>query len=95
MKKNLTFACIGLIVGIGLARVDILRASPPIPQSSAASSVRKCDLTYIYDKGAPNIGENGAIKYNDAWTAVVESGWSLKAMGNAKDGTVYVFEKCR
>jgi hypothetical protein len=39
----------------------------------------------------PETGQNGAIKYNDSWKAVVEGGWKLKTASDE----MYVFERCR
>lgn len=73
----------------------VFGAMVPTAVAQAPASARQCDYTFIEDSGEPNIGKNGEIKYNDSWSAVVQSGWTLKSSSTVGSTVMYLFEKCR
>ena len=89
MKRNLCFACCGLILGITVTQVDLLTGA----LAQGTDGQKKCDYTYVRDNVAPGIGRDGDIKYSDEWKKVIESGWVLKIA--SAPGAGYIFEKCR
>jgi hypothetical protein len=78
---------------LGMALATLMFAGQSVKAQGTAT--RGCDYTYIEDTGQPNLGKNGAIKYDDSWKAVVEGGWSLKTASAVGSSVEYVFEKCR
>ena len=93
MRRDLYSALCGLILGIAVTHVDFVKEASLSAQSGPKTSQR-CDYTYVRDGSQPNIGAEGEIKYNNSWKAVVEGGWTLKAIGG-NAGSIYLFEKCR
>ena len=79
----------GLLAGIALTAAVF--GAAPVRAQEKAEGPQICDYTFINDSMRPEIGQNGVIKYNAAWKAVVEGGWKLKAASDE----MYVFEKCR
>ena len=92
MKRNLLFASCGLILGMTVTQVDLIRGASAYGQDARTVGQRKCDYTYISDNGAPNIGKDGKIEYSDEWKTVLENGWLLNM---TVGGQGYIFEKCR
>jgi hypothetical protein len=88
-RLALTAGLCGLLAGIVLTAA-LFRAEPVRAQEPAEGR-QICDYTYINDSMRPEIGQNGAVRYNPEWKAVVEGGWKLKTASNE----MYVFEKCR
>ena len=93
MRRNLCFACCGLILGIAVTEMDFLKGAS-VSAQNASEGTKRCDYTYLRDGSQPNIGTDGEIKYNNSWKTVVEGGWTLRAIGG-NAGSIYVFEKCR
>jgi hypothetical protein len=79
----------GLVAGTALTAAAFSAESLRAQEGTEGRQI--CDYTYINDSMRPEIGQNGAIKYNDAWKAVVEGGWKLKTASDE----MYVFERCR
>jgi hypothetical protein len=98
MKERIWIGALGLAVvtGIGTWLDSGLQAlQAPQPVNPAAAQEKHCDFTYIFDKDRPNIGEDGAIKYDASWQKMVDGGWSLKSAMPIPAGGFYFFEKCR
>jgi hypothetical protein len=91
MKMNFCFGCCGLLLGMIVAQVGLVKGESRVAQNVASGIQQTCDYTYISDRGEPNIGSNGQIRYDEPWKVVHDGGWSLKA--TASD--LYIFEKCR
>jgi hypothetical protein len=92
MKPNRLALVAGLCgLAAGIVLTAALFSAVPVGAQEKPEGKQICDYTYINDSMRPEIGQNGAIRYNDSWKAVVEGGWKLKTASDE----MYVFERCR
>lgn len=84
MHKNVILILASSFLGACVA------TAVPLARTAVAQSAKKCDYTQIMDSGTPEIGEDGAVRYDAAWQTVLDRGFRL----SAANGGIYIFERC-
>lgn len=92
MQKSLFLVGCGVVLGLAIALIGSPVGVPVVAQAPSVEQ-RRCDYTFIKDKGEPGIGEGGQVRYSENWARVVDAGWVLKLA--TYNPTVYVFERCQ
>ena len=88
VKVMLTVIAAALSV---LASRAVWDATPSAQAAEPPKAGIVCEWSYVRDNGEPDIGANGQVQMDEAWTAMSRGGWQLRSGANP----VYVFERCR